>query len=52
MNLSVSRVGFAMPMQAQNVQFKGAEKVAKVVTDVVKAVVKSLRERSIFNHRK
>lgn len=40
MNLSVSRVGFAMPMQAQNVQFKGAEKVAKVVTDVVKGAVK------------
>jgi hypothetical protein len=39
MNLSVSRVGFAMPMQSQNVQFKGAEKAAKVFTDVVKEVV-------------
>ena len=40
MYLTNSRVGFAMPMQAQNVQFKGAEKVAKVVTDVVKGAVK------------
>ena len=39
MNLSVSRVGFAMPMQNQNVQFKGTEKVARVVTDVVKDVI-------------
>ena len=36
MNLSVSRVGFAMPMQQSNVQFKGAE---KVVTNTVKKVI-------------
>jgi hypothetical protein len=42
MNLSVSRVGFAMPMQSQNVQFKGMEKtIQKAVTNTIKKTVKN-----------
>ena len=44
MNLSISRVGFAMPMQAQNVQFRGKEIV--LATNAIKEVLKNPEVRT------